>query len=289
MIIIDFQQIMIANLSVQLGNHQNALLNEGMLRGMVLNSIRAIRQKFPNHGEVVIACDSRRSWRKDVFPYYKANRAVNRAKSELDWNLIFESFSTITAELKAFFPYRVVQVEGAEADDVIGTLVQEFGTDMIMGFDIEPIIIVSGDKDFKQLQEFSNVTQWDHVKKRMLQCNNPKEFLKEHIIRGDAGDGVPNFLSDDDTLVVSKKRQKQIRETKFDGYMKEYPSNPASETLLRNWKRNEQLVDLRFIPDDIRKQILEQYELEAGKDRSKLVNYFISKKLKNLHSFINEF
>lgn len=279
---------MIANLSRQLGNHQNAELDEGMLRHMVLNSLRAIKQKFQDD-DVVIACDSRRSWRKDVFPYYKANRSKNRAKSELNWELIFDSFSNIIDELRVYFPYRVIQVERAEADDIIGTLVQEFGSEMPMGFDRKEITIVSGDKDFKQLQRYSNVKQWDHVGKRMLTCNNPEAFLREHILRGDSGDGVPNFLSDDDVLTVPGKRQKSMMEAKMDGYMKNYPDNPESEMLLRNWKRNEQLIDLRFIPDDLRHKIMETYEREAGKGRSKLVNYFISKKLKNLHAYINDF
>jgi len=290
MIIIDFQQIMLANLARQMGNHQNAQLDESILRHMVLNSLRAIRMKFKNeNGEIVIACDSRRSWRKDVYPYYKANRAKARKESELDWTLIFDSFATIVAELKQYFPYRVIQVEGAEADDVIGTLVQQFGSEVGMGFDVEPIMIVSGDKDFQQLQRFANVRQWDHVGKRMINTNNPEKFLREHILRGDVGDGVPNFLSDDDTLVTQGKRQKQMREDKMANYLANYPHNPASETLLRNWKRNEQLIDLRFIPNEIREQVMEQYEAEAGKNRSKLVNYFIAKKLKNLHNNITDF
>lgn len=289
MIIIDFQQIMIANLSMQLGNHQNAQLDESMLRHMVLNSIRAIRMKYKDQTDVVIACDSRHSWRKEVFPYYKANRAKKRKESELDWNLIFECFAKIILELKEFFPYRVIEVEGAEADDVIGVLAREFGKDFFETFERNDIVIVSGDKDFKQLHDCPSVIQWDHVRKRLITCNNPEYVLKEQIIRGDDGDGIPNFLSDDDTIVVDGKRQKPIFETKLPEYIKNYPHNPENETLLRNWKRNEQLIDLRFTPDDIRQKILEKYEAEGGKSRAKLVNYFIAKKLKNLHSSINEF
>lgn len=290
MIIIDFQQIMIANLSKQLGNHQSAQLDESMLRHMVLNSLRAIRMKFKTHnGDIVIACDSRRNWRKEIYPYYKASRAKKRAESELDWKLIFESFSKFKAELKEYFPYRVIEVENAEADDVIGALCHEFGTDLVMGFDRTEIKIVSGDKDFQQLQKYDNVSQWDHVNKRDFKCNDPKKFLAEQIIRGDVGDGVPNFLSDDDVLVTPGRRQKSIMEAKLDGYFKNYPDNPESETLLRNWKRNQQMIDLDFIPDNIRKQVMEQYHSEAGKNRSKLVNFFIAKGLKNLHSSINDF
>lgn len=255
---------------------------------MVLNSIRTIRMKYKNHDEIVIACDSRRSWRKAVFPYYKANRAKNRAKSELDWQLIFDSFAVIISELKEFFPYRVIQVDTAEADDVIGALVQEFASEVIMGFNKTEIVIVSGDKDFKQLQRYENITQWDHVHKKLITCNDADKYLYEHIIRGDAGDGIPNVLSDDDTFVVEGKRQKQLRETKMESFMQAYPSI-HDDISKRNWKRNEQLIDLRHTPDELRAQILEQYQAEAGKTRAKLINYFIAKGLKNLHENINQF
>jgi len=290
MILIDFQQIMIANLSRQLGSHTDAPLDESMLRHMVLNSLRAIRMKFKDfNGDIVIACDSRSNWRKKVYPYYKANRAKKREESGMDWKTIFESFAVIKAELKEFFPYRVIEVDGAEGDDVIGVLANHFGSDLVMGFDRVDIKIVSGDKDYAQLQKYDNVSQWDHVNKRDIRVGNAKRFLAEQIIRGDTGDGVPNFLSDDDVLVTAGKRQKPVMEAKLDDYIKSYPDNPASETLLRNWKRNQQMIDLDFVPEDIRRQVLEQYESEAGKTRAKLVNFFISRGLKNLHSSINDF
>lgn len=288
MIIVDLQQVMIATLMRQLGAHQNAELDENMLRHMILNVLRSYRQKFA--GEMIIACDGKRSWRKDVFPYYKANRAKNREESPLDWKLIFESFHKVRAELKEFFPYRVIEVDGAEADDIIGVLAQEFGTDggLVYG-DAPNILIMSGDHDFKQLQRYSNVKQFDPIKKKYIQVNDPEAYLKEHIIRGDVGDGVPNFLSDDDCL-VKKARQKSIMEAKLAAWMKQSPKEICdSDYKLRNWKRNEEMVDLRFTPKDIYASVLSEYNAQAGKDRSKLANYFIAKKLKHLHEHINEF
>lgn len=291
MIIVDLQQVMIATLMRQLGNHQNAPLDESMLRHMVLNVLRSYRQKFS--GEMIIACDAARSWRKDAFPYYKANRAKNREESELDWKLIFNTFHVLRAELKEFFPYRVIEVDGAEADDIIGTLGHKFGaSDEFGGLVIcgQPkILIMSGDHDFRQLQIYSNIQQYDPIHKKYVKVVDAAAYLKEHIIRGDAGDGVPNFLSADDCL-VKKVRQKQIQEKKLALWMKQTPQEICDDdTKKRNWKRNEQLVDLRFTPAEIQNKILSEYESQAGKTRAKLTNYFIVKKLKHLHEHINEF
>lgn len=283
---------MIATMMASLGAHKNAPIDEHILRAMILNSLRQNRQRFADCGEMVIACDGRFSWRKTVYPYYKAARKANRDASEIDWTLVFNIFSKVREELKEYFPYRVVNVENAEADDVIGVLAQKFGADpscpIVTAFD-EKIIIVSGDKDFPQLQRHPNVQQWNPVLKKWVKTADPEKHLKEHIIRGDVGDGVPNFLSEDDCL-VQKKRQKQIRETALDKWLNQTPEEICDNELkLRNWKRNEQLIDLRFTPSDVADKILAEYEAQAGKDRSKLANYFIKFKLKHLHELLPEF
>ncbi|AMQ65946.1 RNaseH [Stenotrophomonas phage vB_SmaS-DLP_6] len=292
MIIVDLQQVMIATLMRQLGNTKNAQLDENMLRHMVLNVLRSYRVKFA--GEMIIACDTKYSWRKKVFPYYKAKRAKNRDESPIDWKTVFQTFDVMRAELKEYFPYRVIEVDGAEADDIIGTLSHHFGSaaDEFGGLLIgeqERVLIMSGDHDFRQLLKYGNVEQFDPIQKKYIKCNHPDLYLKEHIIRGDVGDGVPNFLSDDDVFVTDK-RQKSIMEKKFELWMKQDVATICdTDSKLRNWKRNEQLVDLTRTPQDIKDAILSQYESEAGKNRSKLTNYFISRKLKHLHEHINEF
>lgn len=293
MIIVDLQQVMIATLMRQLGNSKDAQLDENMLRHMVLNVLRSYRVKFA--GEMVIACDTKFSWRKKVFPYYKARRAKNRDESPIDWKTVFQTFDVMRAELKEYFPYRVIEVEGAEADDIIGTLSHHFGSaadefgGLVIG-DQESVLIMSGDHDFRQLLKYNNVQQYDPIQKKYIKCNNPEAYLKEHIIRGDVGDGVPNFLSDDAILITEGKRQKSIMEKKFEQWMKQSVQEICdTDEKLRNWKRNEQLVDLTFTPKDIQAKILEVYHSEAGKNRSKLTNYFISRKLKHLHEHINEF
>lgn len=283
MIIMDLSQVMISNLMVQLGNHTNAELEEDLLRHMILNSIRAYNVKFKaQFGEMIIAADAGHNWRRQVFPYYKANRRKNREKSEINWTIVFETLNKVREELKEHFPYRVIHVDGAEADDIIGTIVQEYGDTN------EQILILSGDKDFVQLQRYMNVQQFDPVQKKWRKTNDPDRFIKEHIMRGDTGDGVPNFLSADDTFVIGS-RQKPISQKKLDLWLDQDPQVFCDEKMLRGYLRNQQLVDLNFIPADIKKEVLAQFEEQKGKGRDKLFNYFIERRLKILLESINEF
>lgn len=283
MIIVDLSQVMISNLMMQLGNHTNTEVEEDLLRHMILNSIRSYNQKFKDeYGEMIIACDDRNFWRRDIFPYYKANRKKSREKSELNWTQIFDALHKIRDELKTFFPYRVIQVDSAEADDIIGSLV------MAKGDTNEKILILSGDKDFVQLQRYNNVKQYDPVQKKFRTTNDPDRFIKEHIMRGDVGDGIPNFLSTDNCLVVGE-RQKPVLSKKLDVWVNQKPEEFCDERMLRGYRRNQQLVDLTFIPQNVQDNILTEYEAQGGKDRKNLFNYFIEKKLKNLIESINEF
>lgn len=279
MIIVDFNQVMISNLMMQIGNHTNIPIEEGLFRHMVINSLRTYKQKFSTeYGELIIACDDKNYWRKQVFPYYKANRKKNREASEINWTHVYDIFNRVKQEIRENFPYRVVQVDTAEADDIIATLVQTSAED---------VLILSGDKDFVQLQSNNNVKQYDPVRKKWIAHNDPKRYLFEHILKGDQGDGVPNILSDDDTF-VTEKRQKPLTQKKIDTIYNDGVML-LDKTIDRNYMRNKQLVDLSMIPDNIRKDILNKYQEESGKDKSKLFNYFIAYKLKNLMENIGDF
>lgn len=270
---------------VQLGNHTNAQVDENMCRHMVLNSIRMYKTKFgPEYGKMVIACDATNYWRRQLFPYYKANRKKSQAASELDWKAIFECLNKIRDELTEYFPYSIIRIDTAEADDIIGTLCKEYGNTN------EKILIISGDKDFQQLQRFMNVKQYNPVMKKFITCNDPDRFLKEHIIKGDSGDGIPNFLSDDNSLVTGV-RQKPITQKKLDSWVNKNPEEFCdSLTQLRNYKRNQQLIDLNMIPDEVYDRVIESYVSQLEKKASPgLMNYFITNRLKNLMENMNEF
>lgn len=283
MILVDLNQVMISNMMAQIGNHTDALLDEGMLRHMILNTLRFNRQKFhKEYGELLICADDKNYWRRKYFPYYKAARRKHREESELDWNAIFTSLNKIREELKTFFPYKVIQIETAEADDVIGTIVHLEGRELNVG---EPILILSGDKDYIQLHKYANVSQYDPTRKRWIRHDNPEEFLYEHIIRGDAGDGVPNVLSPDNCFVVNE-RQRPITKKRLEEWKDVEARNYEVE---RNYKRNEQLIDLSMVPDYIKEQIIDKYNNDEKRDRSQLLNYFIKNKLRNLMENISEF
>ena len=285
MIVVDFNQVTIASITMQLTLNKG-VLEEDLVRHMVLNSLRMYHTKFKaKYGEMIICADATQYWRKDLFKFYKAHRKEDQKESSIDWNLLFQCLNKIRDEVAEFFPYRVLRVPHAEADDLIGSLCHEFGKQL--GGD--PILIVSGDKDFKQLQKYSNVDQWAPVQKKFIRENNPAMYLKEHIIRGDSGDGVPNFLADDDTLINADKKQPKIYKTKVAEWLKMEPEEFCDEDMMVRWKRNEALVDLDNIPDNIQEETISQYHAQEGKDRSKLFNYFINNKLMNLMDNITEF
>jgi len=283
MILVDLNQVMIANMMMQIGNHHNAEIDEGMLRHMILNTLRANRKKFTSEfGELVICCDDKNYWRRRIYPYYKANRKKTRDKSEMDWNAIFIALNNIREELKEFFPYKVIQVETCEADDIIGVITHEEGTELNAG---EPILVLSGDKDYIQLHKYANVKQYDPVRKRWISNSNPEKYLAEHIIKGDAGDGIPNVLSEDNALVMGT-RQRPITQKRLADWA---DINNMHDEVKRNYMRNKALIDLTEVPKDMKEEILSLWHEENGKDRSQLLNYFIKNKLRNLMECITEF
>ena len=284
MILVDLNQVMISNMMMQMGNHQNAQVDENMLRHMILNSLRFNRQKFHRQfGELVICADDKNYWRRKVYAYYKAGRRKSREDSEMDWNAIFQALNKIRDELKEFFPYRVIQIETAEADDIIGTIVHKEGEQLNTGSN--PILVLSGDKDYIQLHKYANVKQYDPTRKRWISNSNPEAYLHEHIIRGDKGDGVPNVLSADNVFVMNI-RQRPITKKRLLDFA---DINNMNEEVKRNYMRNKAVIDLEQIPSDIKEQILSEYEATNTKDRSQLLNYFIKNKLRNLMESISEF
>lgn len=287
MILLDLNQVMISNLMIQLQKN-NDEIEESFIRHMILNSIRLYNVKFgEKYGDMVITCDDKNYWRKDLFPYYKAHRKADREKSTLDWNHIFGILNKIRDELKETFPYKVIQIDRAEADDIIGTLCHRFGK-ILKAEDDMDILIVSGDKDFAQLQKYANVEQFSPMLKKWIRINNPEAFLREHIMRGDRGDGVPNFLSADN-VIVTGARQKPLASKKIEKWIGLDPKDFCNEMMLRNYHRNEVLVNLEKVPDNIKNQVNEKFDNYKIPARSGLLNYFIKNRLKLLTDKIGEF
>ena len=285
MILVDLNQVLLSGLMAQIANNKNSNLDENLIRHMILNILRTHVRKFRGeYGEVVLCCDNRKYWRKEFFPFYKAGRKKSREKSDLDWHLIFDMLAKFKAELRENFPYKVIDVEGAEADDIIGTLAPRH----VMH---EDILIISSDGDFLQLQQYngkSNYTikQYNPAKKKFVVSENPLEELKEKIIQGDKGDGIPNIMSPSDTFVRGV-RQKVMTEAKFTKFMSQ-SFNEYDETSQIGFSRNQTLIDLRNIPNDIQSKIINTYE-ETVPVKGKILDYFIANKLKNLIDVIEEF
>ena len=280
MILIDLNQVCIANILQEI--KQLKKIEPLLVKHMILSTLLFYRRKFRDqYGDLVICCDSKKSWRKDIFPFYKANRKSTRAKDDIDWNGIFEVINSITQDLKSKFPYAVISVDQAEADDIIGVLAKNY-------YRNEKIMIVSSDKDFLQLQKYYSVEQYSPTQKKLLQSSSPYQYLKEHIMKGDRGDGIPNFLSDDDTYVTDK-RSKKILKTKLEAWTNLDPTEFCNEKMMRGWKRNQQLVDLSHTPQDIKQKIVDQYDTYEYNQRDKLLNYFIQNKLRNLIEHIGDF
>ena len=293
MILIDYNQVLISNIMSQINSNPNAELNENLIRHMVLSSVLYYKNRFGGlYGEMVFCCDNRNYWRKDYFKYYKAGRKKQRDKSGFDWILIFDTLDKMKQELRENFPYKVIEVDGAEADDIVATLVKESQA-MIPR---EKVLILSSDKDFMQLQRFDNVFQYSPIMKKMLHTDDPRGYLYEHILRGDAGDGIPNIKSDDNIFLVEGKRQKSVRSAWVDECIDTIKKEGLEDFLKEQtedfrikWARNQQLVDLEFTPEDIKKEIVSEFEKEPKGARRKLLTYFIKHRLKNLMEKMSEF
>lgn len=299
MIVVDFNQTAISTLMAELAGRKDVEIRKDLIRHMILNAIRSYKVKFGNEfGELVIACDNRHYWRKDKFPYYKASRKKARAESGLDWKLIFDTLAEIRAELNVFFPYPVIDVEGAEADDVIAILAQwtqtnDLTQDGAFGEQIpRPFLIISGDHDFVQLQKYKNVQQFSSIHKKWIKPDSTiHSYLMEHICKGDKGDGIPNILSPDDCFITDQ-RQKKIMQKKMDEWhalpIDDFHNHVPVE-VARNFQRNRYLIDFDYIPDTVRNNVLNVWINRPQKDRTQLLNYFIQHKMKNMIDHLSEF
>ena len=280
MILMDFSGIAVATIAV------NKVNDENMLRHMMLNSVRMYNKKFRNqYGQMIICCDGANNWRRGYFPQYKANRRKSRDDSGFDWAEAFRIMHKVKDEIKENFPYKVIHLEGCEADDIIGTMVehtQEFGQ-------YEEVMIVSSDKDFLQLQKYGNVRQWSHILKKEIKDPHPKLNLIDKILSGDTGDGVPNVLSGDDTFVngerqtpLSKKKKQAIIEDLSDGELL------YAASWYRNYQRNETLIDLTKTPNDLKNKIVDEFWITVFNE-GKALPYLINNNMKQLIGSVEEF
>ena len=281
MILVDMNQVTISNLMIQMKDEP---LSEDLVRHMVLNSLRSYKTKFTNdYGELVLCYDDKHCWRKDYFPYYKQNRKKARSQSSLDWNELFDILTKIQNELEENFPYKVLKIDGAEADDIIAILSNKISSTPNL---YEDVLIISGDKDFIQLHQKENIKQYSPTLKKYVVDENPEQYKFEHIIRGDKGDGVPNVLSQD-TVFVEDLRQRPITKKK----LTEWKENGIPEgEIKRNYQRNKTLFDFDSIPNELGELIYNKWvDKITQNDKSKILPYFMKHRLKELTEKLGDF
>ena len=276
-LLVDFSQIVIGSYMTAA---KYADVDMDVIRPAVLNTLRIYRNKFVSeYGELILCCDDRHTWRKDIFPNYKASRKKTRKVSGIDWNNLYDCLNQLKDELSYWFPYKLIQVEKAEADDIIAILVN-----LIQ----ERTLILSSDKDFVQLQTF-NIRQYSPMQKKFVDSESAERSLHEKIVRGDVGDGIPNIMSDDNVFIDEGRRQKPVTKKKVDAWYDLDPDMYCTAEMLRNYKRNKQLIDLSEVPESIRINITKQFETTQVGERSRLLTYFVNHRLKNLTESLSEF
>ncbi len=286
MIIVDMHQVLISNLMAQMARvtyngTKKGEASKEMVRHMVCNSLRGYIRKFGNEygKDLVLACDSANPWRREFFPLYKASRRQGREESTNDWDVLFNLIWEIKEEISENFPYKVIAVDNAEADDIIATIIKLQKEDKYL--------IISGDKDFKQLQRYSNVSQYSPIQKVMVVEDNPSRYLHEQIIKGDRSDGIPNILSPDDVF-MTKTKQSPITKKKLEEWS-QIDDIPLGSETKKYYNRNKKLIDLTLIPNSLEETIINSYTNYEVPSRSKLLPYFINFKLKSLIENINDF
>jgi len=258
-------------------------MDESLIRHIIMNKFREINVKLSGEfGDHVILCDHR-SWRKDYFKFYKANRGKSREESAVDWDMIFRIMDEMRDVFAEHFPFYVIKKEGCEADDLIAAFAKYIP---------EPVCIVSKDGDFNQLHS-DRVHQWEFSKKRFIKDPDPAMNRMLKIIRGDKGDGIPNILSDDDTFVTKGKRQTVLTEKRvlelLDHAKDEFVRAPTE--VKRNYDRNKTLIDLT-VPVQIAVDAIDIYkEQKETKEFTKkgVMDYLVKNKMIILMSKLNDF
>ena len=281
MILVDLNQVMISNLMAQNKGNLSELPSKDAVRHSILNTIRAFNVKFKDeYGEMVLCADAADPWRRDIFPNYKHQRRKGRVESQIDWDGLFKIMSDIREEFINKLPFKVLHIDKCEADDSIGTLCAQQ--------DDTIYLIISGDKDFIQLQHYGNVYQFSPLLKSFIgEQLDATVFLREQIIKGDRSDGVPNILSDDD-IFLRDERQRPINKKRLEEWSN-VDNIPLGSETRKYYERNKKLIDLSMIPKDISESIINRYKDYKINDRSQLLQYFIDNKLKALIENINDF
>lgn len=297
MILVDYSQTALnAILSFQreLRGGDEEIVN--LIRHVILTTIQGYKKKYgKEYGEIVICCDGREYWRRDVFPYYKAGRKKAREDSGLPWKLIFDTMGSVKDDIAANFPYKVLHLQKCEADDIIAVLsewTQDNGL-IQTGLIEEPqkVIIISSDHDFKQLHRFDNVSQYSPKVKKLIKAE--KDYMTvghiSHIVKA-GDDGIPSILNRDDIMITEGERQKPVSAKRHAEFLELGFAACKNDEERRNWHRNERLIDFKHIPEDIKNNIVETYlNTKVVNDKMQIMNYLIKNRCRLLLDNLEDF
>lgn len=297
MILVDYSQTSLnAILSFQreLRGGDDEIIN--LVRHIILSTLQSYKKKYgKEYGEMVICCDGRDYWRRDFFPHYKAGRKKAREASGLPFKLIFDTMSQMREDLAKNFPYKVVHYDRAEADDIIAVLSEYTQDNLLIQEGLEEtqqkVLIISSDHDFKQLHRFNNVRQWSPRVKKFIVAE--KNYMTtghiEHLVKA-GDDGIPNILSPDDIFLQEGVRQNVMSAKRLAEFVENGIDACRNDMEKRNWHRNSTLIDFRFIPEDIKNNIVEQYLSSNPKnDKMAIMNYLIKNRCRLLLDNIEDF
>lgn len=296
MIIFDWSQCSIAAMSPFFDEMKKKPEEaENIARHSILSKVKNIRHKFREYGQVVIACDGDHYWRKDIFPHYKAGRKETKAKSDIPWDLVDKLKNQIAAELFMFSPYKVIRHAKAEADDIMGILTLDVALHSMVDIGLEqenePVLLVTSDGDMKQLHIARNIRQYSPMHDKFIRLEMPaKDFLREKILTGDSGDGIPNVFSPN-TSFVTKTRQKACTREKMDIILQEenLVDGSADAAIKARIKENTSLIDFTHIPQWLRDDIVEKYNTKPRGTKMDFFKYLANKKCKVLMDEVDKF
>jgi hypothetical protein len=296
MILVDYSQVALSNiLSFQRELKGTDSEVKNLIRHVTLSTLKSYKKKYgKEYGELVICCDGRKYWRREIFPHYKANRKKARDNSDLNWTLIFDTLTEMREDIAKHFPYKVIHIDRAEADDVIAVLAKHTQENELIqeGLIEEPqkVLILSSDGDFIQLQKYKNVTQWSPMQKKQIKANAKELHEKKitHIVKA-GDDGIPNILSKDDVFVIGE-RQKPVSAKRLQEFLELGYDACKNDDERRNWHRNVKLIDFDHIPEDVSTEIIDTYvNNKPTGDKMSIMNYLIEKKCRLLLDELEDF
>lgn len=272
MILVDFSGLIIAGAMTQ----KNPVVDEGLLRHNCLNTILSVKKKFgAKYGDIVLCYDGNNYWRRGIYPHYKGNRKASKEESTFDWKLFYTFMDKIKEELRTVFPYKIIELDNCEADDIIGTLALEAK---------EETIIYSRDQDFIQCLANPRVKLWSADKKKLYEKMLPYEVewhIFQKVCQGDKGDWVPNIFSDINAL-QDRVRQTNCKESVVEILYKDPSAKEWTVTIKERYELNEKLINLKCIDPEIKQKIRDAFELPVIGSKGRIFAYLMNKQLNAL-------